>query len=187
MVTNDIQTAPQMPGHPAATQVHGAKLDTILQAAMATDRLEREQSLNTIAQLRQQQRQLQQAEQEFHMPKQEAARLTQHITELDKQVADLAVSNDELSTDLGRALDVAQRVMDQKAKLQEQCQSQEQQLMRWQAEAQRVKDLEGGPTALLVSYCFSLQLMCCADVAEQCVSSLTEPLSSSTRPSLLSM
>ena len=141
------------------TSFMNAKLDTFLQAAMATDRLEREQSINTIAQLRQQQRQVQQAEQEVHMPKQDTARLTQHITELDKQVADLASSNDELSTDLGRALDVAQRVMDQKSKLQEQCQSQEQQLMQWQAEAQRIKELEGGIVALLVSYHFSLQLL----------------------------
>ena len=115
---------------------------------MATDRLEREQSLNTIAQLRQQQLRLQQAEQEIHMPKQDTARLTQHIHELDKQIVDLACSNDELSTDLGRALDVAQRVMDQKSKLQEQCQIQEQQLLQWQAEAQRVRELEGGPFSL---------------------------------------
>lgn len=120
---------------------------------MATDRLEREQALNTIAELRQQQRQLY-AEQHLHMPRQDAARLTQHIAELDNQVADLALSNDELSTDLGRALDVAQRVMDQKSKLQEQCQVQEQQLTQWQLEAQRVKELEGG-FLLLSFHCFS--------------------------------
>lgn len=120
---------------------------------MVTDRLEREQALDTIAQLRQQQRHLH-AEQDLHSPKNEAPRLTQHIAELDKRVADLALTNDELSTDLGRALDVAQRVMDQKAKLQEQCQSQEQQLLHWQAEAERVKELEGGVSFLL---CFGSQ------------------------------
>ena len=109
---------------------------------MATDRMEREQALNTIAQLRQQQRRLQ-AEQDSHLPQQDAARLTQHIAELDKQAADLASSNDELSTDLERALDVAQRVMDQKSQLQEQVQRQEQQLLHCQAEAQRIKELEG--------------------------------------------
>ena len=153
---------------------------------MATDRLEREQALNTIAQLRQQQHQLQQADQESHIPRQDAARLTRHIAELDKQVADLAGSNDELSTDLGRALDVAQRVMDQKSKLQEQCQSQEQQLMQWQAEAQRVKELEGGPSALPVSYRFSLRLLSCAAVVGPCDSSCSEPLPSSTCPAVLS-
>ena len=135
-----------------------AEVGTCLQAAMATDRLEREQALTTITQLRQQQRKLQ-AEQESHLPKQDALKLTQHIAELDKQVTDLASSNDELSTDLERALDVAQRVMDQKSKLQEQCQSQEQQLMQWQAEGQRVKDLEGTPLLLAVtsSGCTCLQ------------------------------
>lgn len=127
-----------------------AQLGTSLQAAMATDRLERESALTTIAQLRHQQRQLQ-ADQESHLPRQDAIKLTQHVAELDKQVADLASSNDELSTDLERALDVAQRVMDQKSKLQEQCQNQEQQLMQWQAEAQRVKELEGSPLLLSVS------------------------------------
>ena len=101
---------------------------------MFTDRLEREGALETIAQLRQQQ---QQQEQDLHLPHHEAARLSQ-------QIAELATTNDELSTDLGRALDVAQRVMDQKAKLQEQCHSQEQQLLQWQLEAKRVKELEGG-------------------------------------------
>ncbi|KAL3163383.1 hypothetical protein ABBQ32_009768 [Trebouxia sp. C0010 RCD-2024] len=116
------------------------------QAAMVTDRLEREQALDTIAQLRRQQQQQQQqhqAEQDLHLPHQEAAQLSQQVAELDKQVAELASTNDELSTDLGRALDVAQRVMDQKSKLQEQCQSQEQQLRQWQVEAERVKELEG--------------------------------------------
>ena len=143
-----------------------AKLDTYLQAAMATDRLEREQALNTIAHLQQQQRQLQQADQESRVPRQDAVRLSQHIAELDKQVADLAASNDELSTDLGRALDVAQRLMDQKSKLQEQCQSQEQQLMQWQAEAQRVRELEGEPLAFPVSYHFSLQFLSCTLAVE---------------------
>ena len=117
---------------------------------MTTDRLEHEQAPNTIAQLRQQQRQLQRAEQESHLAQQAAARLTQHIAQLDKQIADMASTNDELSTDLAQALDVAKRVMDQKSKLQEQCQSQEQQLMQWQLEVQRVKE-QGRPFALLLS------------------------------------
>lgn len=113
-----------------------------LQAAMATDRLEREQSLNTISQLKQQ---LQQLETDQHslLPKHEGARLTQHISDLDRQAVELSASNDELSTDLGRALDVAQRVMEQKQALQEKVKSQEQQLMQWQAEGQRVRELEG--------------------------------------------
>lgn len=142
------------------------KLHIHLQAVMATDRLEREQALNTITQLRQQLRQLQQADQESCMPKQDTVRLTQHIAELDKQVADLASSNGELSTDLGRALEVAKRAMDQKSKLQEQCQSQEQQLMQWQAEAQRVRELEGEPLAFPVSYHFSLQFLSCTLAVE---------------------
>ena len=116
---------------------------------MATDRLEREQAINTIAQLRQQQ-QTNQANQESQVPQQDAARNAQHIAQLDKQVADLAASNDELSTGLGWALEVAKRAMDQKSKLQEQCQSQEQQLMQWQAEAQRMKE-QGGCFALLLA------------------------------------
>lgn len=107
---------------------------------MATDRLEREQALNTIAVLKEQQRQL---ESQSHLPEQEAARLTGHISQLDTQVADLSMSNDELSTDLGRALDVAQRVMEQKQALQEQVKNQEQQLLHWQAEGHRVRELEG--------------------------------------------
>ena len=109
---------------------------------MATDRLEREQSLNTISQLKQQ---LQQLETDQHslLPKHEGARLTQHISDLDRQAVELSASNDELSTDLGRALDVAQRVMEQKQALQEKVKSQEQQLMQWQAEGQRVRELEG--------------------------------------------
>ena len=110
-----------------------------LQAAMATDRLEREQSLNTIAHLKQQCRQLETDQQARH----EAAKLTQHISDLDRQVVELSMSNDELSTDLGRALDVAQRVMEQKQSLQEQVRGQEQQLAQWQAEGQRVRELEG--------------------------------------------
>ncbi len=104
---------------------------------MATDRLERQQALNTIAQLKEQHRQLQSEQQE-------ADRMSQHIFQLDNQVAGLAASNDELSTDLGRALDVAQRVMEQKQALQEQVKVQEQQLTQWQAEGHRVKELEGG-------------------------------------------
>lgn len=129
---------------------------------MATDRLEREEALITIAQLRQQQQQQQQAEQQSHLPNQDAAQQAQHTAELERQVAELASSNDELSTDLGRALDVAQRVIDQKSKLQEQCQSQEQQLLQWQAEAHRVKELEGRAPTLAVSCVLSLQLLCCA-------------------------
>ena len=99
------------------------------------------------------------------MPKQDTVRLTQHIAELDKQVADLASSNGELSTDLGRALEVAKRAMDQKSKLQEQCQSQEQQLMQWQAEAQRVKE-QGRPFALpLACHLIAVLLSFCNDVS----------------------
>ncbi|KAL0026946.1 hypothetical protein WJX79_001960 [Trebouxia sp. C0005] len=112
------------------------------QAAMATDRLEREQSLNTIAHLKQQCCQLE-TDQQALLPRHEAAKLTQHISDLDKQVVELSMSNDELSTDLGRALDVAQRVMEQKQALQEQVRGQEQQLAQWQAEGQRVRELEG--------------------------------------------
>ena len=131
---------------------------------MATDRLEREQANNTIAQLRQQQRQLHQADQESHTPEQDAAHYAQHIAQLEKQVAGLASSNKELSTDLGRALEVAKRAMDQKTKLQEQCQSQEQQLMQWQAEAQRVKE-QGGSFALLLScHLIAVLLSCCNGV-----------------------
>ena len=91
------------------------------------------------------------------MPQQDAARNAQHIAQLDKQVADLAASNNELSTDLGRALEVAKRVMDQKSKLQEQCQSQEQQLMQWQAEAQRMKEQRW-----LLSSSFSMSFRYCS-------------------------
>ncbi|DBA94998.1 TPA: hypothetical protein ACH3X1_002520 [Trebouxia sp. C0004] len=112
------------------------------QAAMATDRLEREQSLNTIAHLKQQCRQLE-THQQALLPKHEAEMLTQHISDLDRQIVELSMSNDELSTDLGRALDVAQRVMEQKQALQEQVKGQEQQLMQWQAEGHRVRELEG--------------------------------------------
>ncbi len=86
---------------------------------MATDRLEREQSLNTIAHLKQQCRQLE-ADQQALLPRHEATKLTQHIADLDRQVVELSMSNDELSTDIGRALNVAQRVMEQKQVLQEQ-------------------------------------------------------------------
>ncbi len=109
---------------------------------MATDRLEREQSLNTITQLKQQCRQLE-ADQQALLPRHEAAKLTQHISDLDRQVVELSMSNDELSTDLGRALDVAQRVMEQKQALQEQVKGQDQQLVQWRAEGQRVGELEG--------------------------------------------
>lgn len=121
----------------AIQQLHAALKNA--QAAMATDRLEREQSLNTIAHLKQQCRQLETDQQARH----EAAKLTQHISDLDRQVVELSMSNDELSTDLGRALDVAQRVMEQKQSLQEQVRGQEQQLAQWQAEGQRVRELEG--------------------------------------------
>ena len=65
---------------------------------MTTDRLERQQAMNTIAELKEQKAELE--ANQLPLPQHDAVRLSQHISQLDKQVADLAESNDELSTDL---------------------------------------------------------------------------------------
>ena len=115
----------------------------LLQLAMQKHKAEQELSQTTISQLRHQQQQLQL---QHHLDSQdslsvtEASELTQKLAELRKQNSDLGINNAELSSDLGRALDVAQRVMEQKQALQKQCVAQQEQL---KGEQQRVWELEG--------------------------------------------